>query len=203
MNKILLLILIIPCLISCSTSAPLIPEKTWNNLDVYSEKWDNAKDEIDIIVKSKDNRIVLYDFIISRLDSFYLSFREQLKLSSLLYDLQQYAESNEYIIINDIIKKGHSHPTFYYYALSESPEYIETSLEVLKDKYDRKAKLFNPDGGYTKKVYLQKDFIEILKSTTGLEFGCDYNAWTNWWHVEGKYLPYNYISRQYAKSKKF
>ena len=201
MNKILLLILIVPFAISCSTPPPIIPDDTWKNLDIYSEKFYSSKDEIEIISSNKENRVFLYNFMFQKLDSFYLPFKEQLKLAVLFYCLHECADSNEYIILNKIIRKGHSHPTFYCSVLSIEPELIETSFEVLKGTYYRKAKLPDPNAGIIVKLDVQEDFMKNLMYATGLDMGYDYDAWTNWWHVEGKYL--RYYSGRYAKSRKF
>ena len=203
MRLITIFILLIFCLgfLSIKKNNP-IPHELWKQLSPYCKKCDDENSEKDLrsLLKSKEKRSEISDFILNKMSSIYLSHEDQMRLGFIVTNIKLVATHEEYKIINKIISESKKHNDLYGFILDVEPPYILESMNVLKIKKRLRAKIFNPDGGKFKYI-IQDKFLDELKRVSQLDYGDDYNSWAKWWLTTGQYLHYDKEKKKYIKKE--
>jgi hypothetical protein len=175
----------------------IVPEEIWDGLIDLNDVRANTK--FLNMLKEKDYRIRVLEFVDHQLNANHLSDDYQLRLAGVVNGLKMAipdTEVNEKEKIREFIKNGRKYPTFYGGILSVDPYYLLDSLEVFKNEKDIYAFFPHPDGLGSRYI-VQDLFLYVLKTATKEDFGKNYDKWKEWWERNGRYLKYNKNEMEY------
>ena len=190
------LIVILLC-IACSNASSLVTPTIWKNLDIYLGG--DAKDgvsELDKLLKDKNNRIEVINFVKEELTAYMISHKDQIKLALIFRRLKEHVTKDEYGEVCSLINLGINHHDYYGMVLSVEPPYLFDSIGVFKSDRDLFANFANPDGGMIK-YNIKNNFLSRLKKATKQDFGSSYLKWRTWWLEKGNRLIFDDTKKIY------